>query len=614
MPCRPVYNLNSPPRTETAALSCTASCFQFPPVTPDQGKRLKNRQQSDIQNFSVDESLQQGKDKLEITTTSSQLGNHRDELLHSVIASHLASDSTLKEKNISEDGGHGGIDLNKTPLQRPPKRKKHRPKVVVEGKLKRTPKPTASKANISKENPSGKRKYVRRKGLEGSTSSKQNETNRVEASGVSSAAKSCRRVLNFDLEDKRHNRSEKWIGDNQAEAHLKRKPFDLNLDCQDTTMSTGFNTQSDISSAKEGQQDGQNAEKQHGKRKSNLVHSNNQRPAEKSLLLAPTAPPPTARDHTLNVIARSLNLQNAACQKKDQSGYSDGNQHIIGDGIGQTILQANTASAKFDAARKLVFQTLSTSVKEKAEIYEKRGSKRDYCHISELTNPQSVDLMYSQFLSREISKTSEQKKDSSQNGIGTLEAHKKKKIENKCHGVASSISSSVASVQDCLRQVESRGSNHIHTSSSSSCLFVRLPDSNLEMQNTFGKQSNEIANDRCNTNTAVGNGFHEKKSSSKEYLRLWQVKPKFQENTETNSLNVVTGTTDYLLHPTPEVSAITPGNETRTSLVDFSVQRQTPITSSSIQAFRKEKVHPEENKKETRSQRSSRKAKGINQF
>ncbi|CAL9198321.1 unnamed protein product [Musa hybrid cultivar] len=52
---------------------------------------------------------------------------------------------------------NNGIDLNKTPRQKP-KRKKHRPKVIREGKPKRTPKPATPKPV----NPSGKRKYVRR--------------------------------------------------------------------------------------------------------------------------------------------------------------------------------------------------------------------------------------------------------------------------------------------------------------------------------------------------------------------------------------------------------------------------------------------------------------------
>ncbi|XP_027111389.1 transcriptional activator DEMETER-like [Coffea arabica] len=605
VPYRPICNLNSPPREDTAASSRATSCFHFAPVTPDQGN-LKNHQQSHIQNFSVDESLLQGKDKHEMISTDTEVGSYCNGLLHNVITSPSASNSKiLTEKGISEDNVHGGIDLNKTPQQRPPRRKKHRPKVVVEKKPKRTPKPTASKANTSSENPSGKRRYVRRKGTDASNSGTENVSNGIEDSGVSSAAKSCRRVLNFDLEDKMHNQSQNWTGHNQTDALLKSKPFDLNLTCQETAWSAGCDPVSGMSSAKERQQIGCSPENQHGKSISNLTNSNNQKPAEKSLLLFPEASSPAARDHTLNVIARSLNLQNAAGQNNDESGHSQGHQHKLGDGTGQMILQENTASAKFDAARQLMWQTLTTSLKDTSQIYETRGSKRDYCHISEMTNPQLVDTMHSQLLSQDISKISKQKKDSSKNGLGTLELQKRKKLENECLGVASSISPSVKSVQDCSRQVESRGSNYTHASCSSSCQFGRLPNPDLEMQKSFQKQDsgcNGIASDGCNTNTAVANGFQEEESQSSVCLRLLNIRPKFQEKTASN-------TTDCLLHPTQGVFR-TPGDETRTSPVASSMKKQTGVITSSIQAFRKKKVHPEENKEEIGSQRSSRKAKG----
>lgn len=601
VPYWPMYNLNSPPTEDTAASSCATSCFQFAPVTPDKGN-LKNHQQ----NFSVDETLLQGKDKQEIKSTATEVGSYCDGVLHNVITSPSASNSKiLTEKIISEDNVHGGIDLNKTPQQRPPRKKKHRPKVIVEGKPKRTPKPTASKANTSSENPSGKRRYVRRKGTDASNSGTENISNGIEASGVSSAVKSCRRVLNFDLEDKMRNQSENWIGDNQAEALLKSKPFDLNLTCQETACSAGCDRVSEMSSAKERQRIGCSPENQHGESISNLINSNNQKPAEKSLLLFPEASSPAAWDHTLNVIAGSLNLQNAAGQNSDESGHSQGHQHKLGDGTGQMILQENTASAKFDTAQQQMWQALATPLKDTSQIYETRGSKRDYCHISELTNPQSVDPMHSQCLSQDISKISKQKKDSGRNGIGTLEAHKRKKLENEYLGVASSISSSVKSVQDCSRQVESKGRNYIHASCSSSCRFGILPNPDLEMQKCFKKQNsvcNGIASDGCNTNTAAAKGSQEQESWSSVCLRLLNTRPRFEGKTASN-------TTDCLLHPTQGVSS-TPGNETRTSLVDFSGKKETGEIPSSIQTFRKIEVHPEENTKEIGSQHSTRKAKG----
>ncbi|PQQ18984.1 transcriptional activator DEMETER [Prunus yedoensis var. nudiflora] len=66
---------------------------------------------------------------------------HGDELLQNIVESSSAAISTPYKKNKDSDWeGDRGIDLNKTPQQKPPKRRKHRPKVIREGKPKRTPK------------------------------------------------------------------------------------------------------------------------------------------------------------------------------------------------------------------------------------------------------------------------------------------------------------------------------------------------------------------------------------------------------------------------------------------------------------------------------------------
>ena len=83
-----------------------------------------------------------------------------------VPAQELDAEKQSKSENQS-------IDLNKTPQQKP-KRKKHRPKVIREDKPARTPKPktpnpvTPKRAKKKEENPSGKRKYVRKKKLQNS--------------------------------------------------------------------------------------------------------------------------------------------------------------------------------------------------------------------------------------------------------------------------------------------------------------------------------------------------------------------------------------------------------------------------------------------------------------
>ncbi|KAJ8478604.1 hypothetical protein OPV22_022331 [Ensete ventricosum] len=88
---------------------------------------------------------------------------------------------------------NNGIDLNKTPRQKP-KRKKHRPKVIREGKPKRTPKPATPKPL----NPSGKRKYVRRNKVQVPPSGNPSDEPGEEAAtppGSSDGTKSVRRSV-----------------------------------------------------------------------------------------------------------------------------------------------------------------------------------------------------------------------------------------------------------------------------------------------------------------------------------------------------------------------------------------------------------------------------------
>ncbi|URE45550.1 hypothetical protein MUK42_26453 [Musa troglodytarum] len=98
-----------------------------------------------------------------------------------------------------------GVDLNRNPQQKP-KRKKHRPKVIHEGKPTRTPKPRTPKlvapevAKMKEEGSTGKRKYVRKKiVLSSSDASPSILVDNVVPDGTN-RGKSVRRRLNFDSE------------------------------------------------------------------------------------------------------------------------------------------------------------------------------------------------------------------------------------------------------------------------------------------------------------------------------------------------------------------------------------------------------------------------------
>ncbi|KAI3687882.1 hypothetical protein L1987_81585 [Smallanthus sonchifolius] len=162
-------DLNTPPQMVAEPLINTGLSLQFTPLTPDQTKRA-----SEVVIPNEDERM------------------------------NLAADnnvSTLVDGNQdSEKGLNEQANLNETPQQKP-KRRKHRPKVITEGKPKRVRKPATPKADGSS---TGKRKYVRRKGVEKSTATAAVE----EASGImqpnpdQQTKKTCKRKISFDASEK----------------------------------------------------------------------------------------------------------------------------------------------------------------------------------------------------------------------------------------------------------------------------------------------------------------------------------------------------------------------------------------------------------------------------
>ncbi|KAL6005748.1 hypothetical protein ACLOJK_006321 [Asimina triloba] len=118
--------------------------------------------------------------------------------LQSVDSSPAVDSVPVQENNHQQKGEDKEMDLNKTPPQKPPRRKKHRPKVIREDKPKKPPKPKTPRPAANKENSTGKRKYVRKTGLKASSmppSTEERESNNLEDRATK---KSCRRSLNFD--------------------------------------------------------------------------------------------------------------------------------------------------------------------------------------------------------------------------------------------------------------------------------------------------------------------------------------------------------------------------------------------------------------------------------
>ncbi|KAK4281603.1 hypothetical protein QN277_013074 [Acacia crassicarpa] len=162
------------------------------PPTPDKAIRGESRQVVGMQVYM--------KLEKDVLSTNSETPDNR-ELSEAVMESSLAAVSTpLKENHNPDKGGSHVVDLNQTPTPKQ-RRKKHRPKVIKEGKPNSARKPITQKPTQPKENPTLKFKYVRKKGLNKASTPPPTEVTVESTESImpGSTKKSCRRSSNFEL-------------------------------------------------------------------------------------------------------------------------------------------------------------------------------------------------------------------------------------------------------------------------------------------------------------------------------------------------------------------------------------------------------------------------------
>lgn len=450
----------------------------------------------------------------------------------------VTSNST-KEKTICQ-GGDGGIDQNKTPQQKTPKRRKHRPKVIVEKKPKRTPKPAATKTDSPDGNPPAKRKYVCKSGIKTSESQSGDAVNVVETSNSEPAAKSCKRKLDFELGDG----PEKENGgiDYQAQNNEgNKRPFNLNLDSHDAEWYKDLNEPM-TSAAKGGQQDTCEKERQQTQPACSSAHSVNKLPVLESIPLATTAPPPTSKDRTLNVIARSLSLRNASTNP-NVDGHNQV-QHPIGGGLAQLVIRANTNKPDLDSRRQSAVgymppQLLGNPMGD----MEKQQTIREYNH-SEMRHPHAITLMGSQLWFHGVPWTGHcngERVNIRQNGS---EMGKTKKVEDMFHGTSSSTPSDITTI-DPWGHIESWRNKSFPTQSYTVHQSGELTNSGGTGQSISrnpNDRSNMVAYD-CYMN--FRNKFQQHHASSAQlHLCSEQIAPKTSNNSAreqtTNPLTAIT--------------------------------------------------------------------------
>ncbi|KAG4982251.1 hypothetical protein HKD37_10G027523 [Glycine soja] len=147
--------------------------------------------------FTLDNADKDKEESRQITSMQINKEEKNKELCDPIVE-FAAVSSTFKENHKPDKGSSHGIDLNK-PSQLKPRRRKHRLKVIEEDKPQRTEKPVTPKSVQSKENPTHKRKYERRKGVN-KTSAPPREVpgELIKETMPESAQTSCPGYVNFD--------------------------------------------------------------------------------------------------------------------------------------------------------------------------------------------------------------------------------------------------------------------------------------------------------------------------------------------------------------------------------------------------------------------------------
>lgn len=283
--------------------------------------------------------------------------------------------STTKEKQNLAGGNDGEVYMNETPPQKTPKRRKHRPKVVKEGKPRRTPKPAAKENKNPGGDPPTKRKYVRKKDVKSSTNRSVDVENGVAVPNPKPQGKSCKRALNFDLENEVEKKTK------CRESNHQEDNKGLNGQGMCTVKAVHQNI-----CREQIQTDGTY----------NLVPFVDKIPPQESVPPAATVAPTASKGHTLNAIARSLNVRSTSQVHHHTSG-----------GFSQLLLLANTREQNLGGLRQPRLHGTPLLLEDLVGIGEKKEPERAY-YYTEPTQP----LIVSQICSRRVSGTGHFNKES----------------------------------------------------------------------------------------------------------------------------------------------------------------------------------------------------------
>ncbi|KAJ8759123.1 hypothetical protein K2173_004130 [Erythroxylum novogranatense] len=210
-------DLNTPPRLEAGEVPHFPFALQLKELTSSQSNKL-TYQSRITANFLLEKELGKEKDEQHnaVIAINSVANLNCDELSYTVLDSSAIVSAPFEEPKDSDQG----FDQNITPEGKKPKRRKHRPKVIVEGKPKRIPRAQTSKITKSKER-SSKRTNVSRKGQKETATLYSHSMGEVTVSNAETTLRSCRKALKFNLENASDERENKKAGERETELNLR---------------------------------------------------------------------------------------------------------------------------------------------------------------------------------------------------------------------------------------------------------------------------------------------------------------------------------------------------------------------------------------------------------
>ncbi|XP_057989278.1 transcriptional activator DEMETER isoform X2 [Hevea brasiliensis] len=424
-PYDPNLDINSLPSIEADAASTATNSFQFAPETPQLTKKLKNQLSATV-NFPQEKGSSEGIDKphdLVASVDYMPKQHNFDELLHNIVDSSYAVISTpFEEPKDSGKESDQVIGLNKTPQLKTQKRKKHRPKVVKEGKQNRTPKAATTKIADPKVKTTEKRKYVRKKGQQESptqrpdsigesTDSKEKlkeRKNNVHKRDLrdpatqnvgdicetmypsaGTAAPSCRRALNFyDLENTRDK-----VGSNsvaQQEILKKMESFNSNtgFHASESVNKTNmmYRTKSDLQVRQHSEL---LLENQESGAISNLTSSANQslfNDTSISNRIEAGAIPISDRREAAVQLASTKDVQMNNLNANAREADIRMQQHLCAEGIDHTALPAKINCKGLERTGQLMPQNTQSVGDISGHLIQGRGYKREYGHVEQTSH------------------------------------------------------------------------------------------------------------------------------------------------------------------------------------------------------------------------------------